>query len=46
MVERKMIFLQFSGNRLITCEIDTDSIVEKYNSDLNADRKAIAFMSI
>ena len=30
----------------ITCEMDTDSIVEKIYSDLNADRKAIAFMSI
>lgn len=30
----------------ITCEMDTDSIVEKIYSDLNADRKETAFMSI
>ena len=43
---REKDFSSALREQAITCEMDTDSIVEKIYSDLNADRKAIAFMSI
>ena len=43
---REKDFSSVLREQAITCEMDTDSIVEKIYSDLNADRKAIAFMSI
>ena len=43
---REKDFSSVLREQSITCEMDTDSIVEKIYSDLNADRKAIAFMSI
>lgn len=43
---REKDFSSSLREQAITCEMDTDSIVEKIYSDLNADRKAIAFMSI
>ena len=43
---REKDFSSALREQAITCEMDTDSIGEKIYSDLNADRKAIAFMSI
>ena len=43
---REKDFSSVLREQAITCEMDTDSIVEKIYSDLNADSKAIAFMSI
>ena len=43
---REKDFSSVLREQAITCEMDTDSIVEKIYSDLNADRKAIAFTSI
>ena len=43
---REKDFSSVLREQAITCEMDTDSIVEKIYSDLNADRKEIAFMSI
>ena len=43
---REKDFSSALREQAITCEMDTDSIVEKIYSDLNADRKDIAFMRI